>query len=99
MNLGLKEDIFVEHPVNGFLNMTYFLNFLHKELKEDAIYPLVSYDGVQYKMLDAIKNSEDQEIFTEKFFLDNFNNIPKYLIALHPFKKTFFHKHIIVVGA
>ena len=99
LNLMISNDVYVEHPEKGLVNLSYFLNSVHENLTEDVIYTLVSYDGIQYKMLKTIKNLEDQNTFIEKFFLDNTPSLPKYLMALHPFKKTFFHKHIVLVGA
>ena len=98
-NLNLKDEVVIDHPVKGIVYINHFLYDLHQNLTKDIIYPLISDDGVQYQLLEAIKSSEDQKSFTEEFLTNHKTNPPKYLMALHPFKKTFFHKHIIVVGA
>ncbi len=98
-NLNLKDEVVIDHPVKGIVYINHFLYDLHQNLTEDIIYPLISDNGVQYKLLEAIKTQEDQNTFAEKFLVSHKTNPPKYLMALHPFKKTFIHKHIIVVGA
>lgn len=99
LNLDLSDNIVVEFPGKEILNIGHYIVDLHKDLTVDAIYILASNDGILYKLLATIKNTEEQEIFTERLITGNQKNVPKYLMALHPFKKTFFHKHIIVVGS
>lgn len=98
IDLSLESVKVVTHPTKGYIDISYYLGLLHKEQTEDAVYTLVSNNGVQYELKQVIKNYADQDDFINNIFFNNGTRLPKFIVAVRPADQSYFHKQIIRIG-
>ena len=98
IDLNLESVKAIAHPTKGYIDISYYLGFLHKEQTEDTVYTLVSNNGIQYELKHTIKNYADQDNFINNIFFNNGTRLPKFIAAVRPVNLSYFHKCIIRVG-
>lgn len=58
----------------------------------------MSNNGVEYELKKVIKNNADKEDFLNLIFYNSIHSVPRYIAAIRPTDKSYFHKLIIPVG-